>query len=143
MQIMADAVCYVKWQKTEVRLVIERLPPDMDFSQRLAPTRKARGLTQDALAEAAGINVSQVRRYEGGTSQPSLEVLRKLAVALSVSADELLFDQHERGPEDDLRLQFEAMARLDPEEKRLIKELIEGILIKHESKRWIKREEAS
>ncbi len=119
----------------------ERLPPDMDFSQRLASTRKVRRLTQDALAEAAGINVSQVRRYEGGTSQPSLEVLRKLAVALSVSADELLFDESERGPEDDLRLQFEAVARLDPEEKRLIKELIEGILIKHESRRWIKREE--
>ncbi len=48
---MADAVCYVKRQKLEVRLVTERLPPDMDFSQRLASTRKARGLTQDALAE--------------------------------------------------------------------------------------------
>ena len=36
----------------------------------LAATRKARGLTQDALAAAAGINVSQVRRYEGGTSRP-------------------------------------------------------------------------
>ncbi len=123
--------------------MIERLPPDMDFSQRLTSTRKARRFTQDSLAEAAGVNVSQVRRYEGGTSQPSLEVLRKLAVALSVSADELLFDQHERGPDDDLKLQFEAMARLDAEEKHLIKELIEGILIKHESKRWIKREEAS
>ena len=54
-------------------------------------------LTQDALAEAAGINVSQVRRYEGGNSQPSLDALRKLAVALSVSADELLFDETERG----------------------------------------------
>lgn len=74
---------------------------------------------------------------------PTLEVLRKLAVALSVKADELLFDESERGPEDDLRLQFEAVARLDPEEKHLIKELIEGILIKHESRRWIKREEAS
>ncbi len=123
--------------------MIERLPPDMDFSQRLTSTRKARRFTQDSLAEAAGVNFSQLTSYEGGTSQPSLEVLRKLAVALSVSADELLFDQHERGPDDDLKLQFEAMARLDAEEKHLIKELIEGILIKHESKRWIKREEAS
>jgi transcriptional regulator with XRE-family HTH domain len=115
----------------------------MDFSRRLAAIRKQRGMTQYAVADAAGINVSQVRRYEGGTCQPSLEVLRKLAVALSVSADELLFEQEERGPDDDLKLQFEAAARLDPDEKRLIKELIEGVLIKHESKRWIRREAAS
>ncbi len=123
--------------------MVERLTPDMQFSQRLATIRKQRRMTQYALADAAGINVSQVRRYEGGTSQPSLEVLRKLAVALTVKADELLFDDEDRGPEEDLRLQFEAMARLDPEEKQLIRELIEGILIKHESKRWIKREAAS
>lgn len=112
----------------------------MDFSQRLASTRKARGLTQDALAEAAGINVSQIRRYEGGTSQPSLEVLRKLAVALSVSADELLFDSNERGPDDDLRLQFEAASRLAPHEKDLVREVIESIIIRHDANRWFKGE---
>lgn len=120
---------------------MERLAPDMEFSRRLATIRKAKGMTQQVLAEEAGINVSQVRRYEGGTSQPSLEVLRKLALALNVSADELLFEQ--RGPDEDLRLQFEAVSRLDPEEKLVIKELIEGMLIKHESKRWIKGDKAS
>lgn len=140
--MMADKVSSVKRAERGATVMEERLEPDMDFSKRLTATRKQRGMTQYALADAAGINVSQVRRYEGGSAQPSLEVLRKLAVALSVKADELLFDASERGPEDDLSLQFEAVARLDPDEKRLIKELIEGILIKHESRRWIKREEA-
>ena len=36
-------------------------------------------------------------------------------MALSVSADMLLFGQDERGPDDDLRLQFEAASRLDRE----------------------------
>ena len=142
MQIMADTVCYVKRRKSEVRLVTERLPPDMDFSQRLASTRKARGLTQDALAEAAGINVSQVRRYEGGNSQPSLDALRKLAVALSVSADELLFDETERGPDEELRLQFEAASRLGPHEKDLVREVVESIIIRHDANRWFKNEKA-
>jgi hypothetical protein len=49
--------------------------------------------------------------------------LRRIAVALSVSADLLLFDDQERGPSDDLRLQFEAASRLDPDERNVVKEL--------------------
>jgi len=56
-----------------------------------------------------GIHVTQLSRYESGSSQPTLDVIRKIAVALSVSADELIFDENERGPQDDLRLQFEAV----------------------------------
>jgi transcriptional regulator with XRE-family HTH domain len=121
--------------------MIERAILDMDFPQRLATLRKERGMTQHALAEEARVNVSQIRRYEGGTSQPTLEVLRRLAIALSVSADVLVFDKDERGPDDDLRLQFEAVSRLHPDEKKVIKEVVESMLIKHESRRWLKQEE--
>src|SRR5436309_493618 len=65
---------------------------DMDFPERLATLRKDKGLTQQALAERAGIHVSQLRRYEAGGAQPTLDVLRRLAVALSVSADRIVFD---------------------------------------------------
>ncbi len=64
------------------------------------PTRRPspdRGLTQQALADRVGIHVSQVRRYEAGGSQPTLDVLRNLAVVLSVSSDALVFDEAERG----------------------------------------------
>jgi len=117
---------------------VERVAPDMDFSQRLVAARKRKGMTQQSLADAAGINVSQVRRYEGGVSQPSLEVLRKLAVALSVSADELLFDVDERGPDQDLRLQFEAISRLNLREKEIVREILESIIIKHEAAHWLR-----
>lgn len=108
----------------------------MDFPKRLARLRKERGLTQQALAEKIGIHVSQLKRYEAGSSQPTLEVLRKLAVTLGVSADLLLFDKDERGPDDDLRLQFEALARFDPEHKKIAKAVIEGLILKHEAQRW-------
>ena len=94
-------------------------------------------MTQQSLAEAIGVHVSQLRRYEAGVSQPTLDVLRKLAVALSVSADMLLFGEDERGPDEELRFQFEAVSRLDPDEKRVIKELIDGMLLKHDAKRWV------
>jgi transcriptional regulator with XRE-family HTH domain len=49
-------------------------------------------MTQGVLAEHVGIHVSQLRRYEAGNSSPTLDVLRKLAIALSVSSDTLVFD---------------------------------------------------
>jgi len=99
---------------------------------------RAWAMTQQALADEVGIHVTQLRRYEAGTAQPTADVLRRLAIALRTSADTLLFDEHERGPDDELRLQFEAITRLDPDEKQVIREVVESMLIKHESKRWIK-----
>jgi len=111
----------------------------MDFPKRLAALRKERSLTQQTLADMVGVHLSQLKRYEGGTSQPGLDVLRKIAIALSVSADVLLFDIDERGPDEDFRLRFEALARLDQDERVVIKELIDGMLLKHEARRLSSR----
>lgn len=118
------------------RTATATLPGDMDFAHRLAAIRKRKSLTQQALAERVGIHVSQIRRYEAGDSQPTLDVLRNLAIALSVSTDALVFDEAERGPDDDLRLQFEATSRLDDEGKALVKALLEAVLLRHEARRW-------
>ena len=75
-------------------------------------------------------------RPESGQSQPTLDAIRNLAKALSVSADMLLFEKDERGPDEDLKLQFEAVSRLDPEEKKIIRSMIESILLRHEARRW-------
>ncbi len=110
----------------------------MAFSEHLVEIRKQRGMTQQALADEAGVHVTQLRRYEAGTAQPTADVLRRLAIALRTSADTLLFDEDERGPDDDLRLQFEAASRLDPAGKEIVKEVVEGIIMKHDAKRWFK-----
>lgn len=107
-----------------------------DFPQRLAELRRQHSLTQAQLAERIGMHVVQLRRYEAGTSQPTLDVIRKLSTALQVSADMLLFGKDERGPDDDLRLQFEAVSRFDEEEKRVVRSLLEGMILKHEARRW-------
>jgi len=64
------------------------------------------------------------------------DAIRKLAPAISVSADMLLFEKDERCPDEDLRLQFEAVSRIDPEEKKVIRSVIESILPRHEARRW-------
>lgn len=110
----------------------------MDLTARLAAIRKDNGLTQQALVDRVGVHVTQIRRYEAGNSQPTLNVLRELARALSVSADGLVFDQAERGLTDDLKLIFEAASQLDDDGKQLVKAVVEGILLRHESHRWTK-----
>ena len=77
------------------------------------------------------MHISQIRRYESGQSQPTLDAICKLARALSVSADMLLFAQNERGPDDDLKLQFEAVSRLNADEKNVIRSVIESIVLRN------------
>jgi transcriptional regulator with XRE-family HTH domain len=108
----------------------------MKFPERMAALRKERSLTQQALADKVSVHLTQIQRYESGAVQPTLDVIRRLAVALSVSADVLVFDKDERGPDDDLRLQFEAISRMTKEEKKIIKALLEGMILKHEARRW-------
>jgi transcriptional regulator with XRE-family HTH domain len=110
---------------------------DMSFPQRLATLRKQQGLTQQALAERVGVHVTQLRRYEAGTAQPTLDVVRRIAISLSVSADTLVFDDNERGPDDDdLRLHLEAIGRLDDNDKAMVKSLLDAILLRADAKRW-------
>ncbi len=108
----------------------------MGFPERLIALRKERKLTQQALANKVNVHLSQIRRYEQGETQPTLDVIRKLAIALSVSADVLIFDEAERGPDDDLRLQFEAISQFTPEEKEVTKAVLESLILKHDANRF-------
>ncbi|MFN9489639.1 MAG: helix-turn-helix domain-containing protein [Betaproteobacteria bacterium] len=104
----------------------------MEFPERLAALRKERGLTQQALADQVGLAVLQVRRYEGGTSQPTLDVIRRLAIALGVSADMLVFDEKERGPSETLRYQFETVSRMSEHDQEVIRELLDAVIVRNQ-----------
>ncbi len=47
-----------------------------------------------------------------------------------VSADALLLDESERGPDEDLRFQFEALSAMSPEEKQVAKSVLEAMIMK-------------
>ncbi|HTW07896.1 MAG TPA: RstR family transcriptional repressor [Acidimicrobiales bacterium] len=108
----------------------------VEFGERLAELRREAGLTQVSLAERAGVHVTQLRRYEAGTTEPTLGALRRLAVALSVSADALVFGDEERLPADEaLRLAFEATVFLDEGEQAHVRALLGAFLARHEAAR--------
>jgi len=111
------------------------LPPM--FPSRLIRFRKAQNFTQQSLADAAQIHVNQIKRYEAGTAQPTLEALVRLAKALHLSLDMLVFDETERGPSDDLVLQFEAVSHMPDDERRIIKALLDGMIIKYQTQKMV------
>ena len=107
----------------------------MSLPSRLIALRKQRSLSQQAMADAIGIHANSWKKYETGQAQPSLDVLKKIAVTLHVSTDFLLFEEHERGPRDDLMLQFEAVSQLPPAEQSVVTEVLDSLIIKYQTRR--------
>ena len=61
-----------------------------EIGQKVRKIRKARGMSQEALAERIGISTTHMSHIETGNTKLSLPVFIALASALEVSADELL-----------------------------------------------------
>ena len=111
----------------------------MYFPARLIQLRKALDLTQQGLAEAAQLHVNQVRRYEAGTAQPTLDALIRLAKALHVRLDNLVFAEGERGPGEDMELLFEAVSEFSEEEKQTVRSVLAGLVLQHSARQWDSR----
>ena len=62
------------------------------LSVNIKTLRKDRGLAQERLALEAGVDRTVVSKIEREVSNPSLEILVKLAVVLQVPVTELLSD---------------------------------------------------
>ena len=62
------------------------------FGRRLRELRKAKGLTQEALAEAADLSGNYISDLELGLKVPSLTILVRLSEALDIGAPDLLSD---------------------------------------------------
>lgn len=61
-----------------------------DPSLLLRRARLASGFTQEELADIVGSKAATISRYESGAREPTLEMLYKLAAALSVPPADLL-----------------------------------------------------
>jgi len=111
----------------------------MSFSQRIVALRKQCGLTQQGLSDATGIHVQQIKRYEAGSSLPTADALKKLAIVLHVTSDFLLFEPGEREPEDDMKLRFEAVAAMSEEDREVAKAVLDAMIVKSQVTQTVAR----
>ena len=68
----------------------EITPPAGSLGAAIRTRRHAAELSQDALAEAAGISQSHLSALETGGVEPSMAVLRRLAASLGCEARDLV-----------------------------------------------------
>lgn len=106
----------------------------MNFSERFIQLRKEHRFTQQQMADKVGTHITQVKRYEAGQAQPSVEILKKIAVAFNVTADWLIFADNERELPNTLQMKFEAVSQMSEEYQRTIQSLIDGMILKHQAK---------
>ena len=67
-------------------------PVNQKIGMRIRNIRKTQGLTQEQLAESVSLSPSYISRVETGNSTPSLECLCKIASALDVGLQAILYD---------------------------------------------------
>ena len=64
---------------------------DLRFANALKKLRKAKGLTQETLAQRAGVDYKYLQKLEGrNPSSPTLATMKKLANGLEVTLVELV-----------------------------------------------------
>ncbi|MCD8378008.1 MAG: helix-turn-helix domain-containing protein [Candidatus Gastranaerophilales bacterium] len=65
---------------------------DNTFGKKLQQIRKSKGLTQEKLAELAGVHEKHISKLELGTYKPSFDTLNKIVKALGLNIDDVGFN---------------------------------------------------
>lgn len=107
-----------------------------ELGERIRSYRKQRQLSQAELGRLTGSHPRLISKYENGEAAPSVEKLKKLAEALRVPTDVLLYD---RAPDFDLggavrnvRLleMFRIVDRMDKKDQQAVMRLIDAMVAK-------------
>lgn len=66
----------------EFKAVYDALEPEFALMRAIMDARIEQGLTQQKLSELSGISQADISRLEGGTANPSLKTMQRIAAAL-------------------------------------------------------------
>ncbi|HEX2202991.1 MAG TPA: helix-turn-helix transcriptional regulator [Longimicrobium sp.] len=94
--------------------------PKVTLAANVARLRAARGLTQQELAEVAGMRQPRIAEIERGDANPRLETLARIAGALGVPVDSLLAEHDDESADAEPVIALKT-GRADGDEARLIR----------------------
>lgn len=95
---------------------------------RIKEIRKAKKLSQDALAERVGIDAKHLSRLEVGGSFPSLDTLERLAEVLEVELKDFFEFVHENDPKELKGVLAHLTKRLTDEQLRTAVKVLRAIV---------------
>ena len=93
----------------------------MDVSKRIIALRERCGLTQNGLAERAGVSQTHLRRVELGQADITIGHLQLLCDAMSISMQEFF---EEQSNSDEIAV---ALSKLSPKQKTLLLTFLESL----------------
>ena len=96
------------------------------IGQRIRRFRKAYGLSQEQLAEQAGISVTHMSHIETGNTKLSLPVLVRLAEALQVRTDDLLYDTRASGKQSTVDEMAALLESCTPQQALILLDVLRG-----------------
>ena len=119
----------------------------MTLGQKLRALRAEKGLSQAALEEISGVNSKLLSKYENERIVPTADTLRKIAQALQISADYLIFENAPKSgisQISDLELfeKFQEVERMPVENRTMIKNMIDALIIKSKVESVIKPQQS-
>ena len=104
-----------------------------DLGLRMASARKARGLTQQQLADRLGIVQQSYAQYETGRARIQAAMLPKLAQYLGLTLDELMGvgtgSRAKPGPSSKFELQIERLRQLPKAKQRLLMAMLDAAIM--------------
>lgn len=104
-----------------------------EFGMALSRERIKRGLTQAELAERMGTTVRVISHFEREVKNPPAETVKKLADALGISLERLLYPDKKNGHQTDMPLdrglskRFDLAQKLPPTSRQEIKKFIDAM----------------
>lgn len=136
----------VKERKDKIRRPSSENPDKQTLGEKIRRCRKAKGMSQQKLAEEMGIQYQSVQDWERGKTRPSLDKVVRLCEIFDVTSTWLLHPEGKEYParEESLlqeqpvlygldsegRKYLEMFQRLRPNTKEIVVKIMEALLLK-------------
>lgn len=100
---------------------------EREFGKHIRSLRRARGMTQDALAERSGLAADTIRRLEQGTFSASMTTLHKVCRGLGLT-EATIFEAFELGNSKPHRELLDLIASRSDDEIALVTRVVRALI---------------
>jgi transcriptional regulator with XRE-family HTH domain len=111
----------------------------MSVGENIQKLLKELGLNRKQLAKLANLKESTVYDACRREGNPSSDTLKKIIIALGVSADMVLFDDDEQTNNNDIQILARQLEGFKGEDREMAKEMMSMIILRHKSKELMSR----
>ena len=103
----------------------EKKDINIEIGNRIKKAREMAGLTQDRFAELIGMGTKNISAIERGAVGVSLSSIKKICLVLSISSDDLLFENR---AENDMSVLTSRLKCLPPEQFNIANDILNKLL---------------